>query len=144
MKQNYYHIERENDYKYIFPRFIIEKDTNYIFFLKGMVGAGKSTFIRLFIKYMQDNINVTSPTFPIINEYKLVNYTVFHYDLYRIKSQKELLEIGIDDYLNQNALHFFEWPDKFLNFLPRPDFDIDIDVIDESRIIKIIENDESE
>ncbi len=107
MKQNYYHIERENDYKYIFPRFIIEKDTNYIFFLKGMVGAGKSTFIRLFIKYMQDNINVTSPTFPIINEYKLVNYTVFHYDLYRIKSQKELLEIGIDDYLNQNALRFY-------------------------------------
>ncbi|MBS83133.1 MAG: tRNA (adenosine(37)-N6)-threonylcarbamoyltransferase complex ATPase subunit type 1 TsaE [Gammaproteobacteria bacterium] len=94
--------------------------------------------------YIYDDINITSPTFPIINEYITDNYKIFHYDLYRIKSHKELLEIGIDSYLNQNALHFFEWPNEFKSLLPKPNFEINLDVIDESRILKIITNHEKE
>ena len=52
MKKNYYHIINESNYDYIFRNLTIKKSKNYIFFLTGEVGSGKSTFIRLFIKYI--------------------------------------------------------------------------------------------
>ena len=91
-----------------------------VFFLSGDLGAGKTTFARLFINSIFDkkNINrpknIKSPSFPIMINYSLAEYDICHYDLYRLKDKSELLEIGIlEDF--KNNISIIEWPDLILN-----------------------------
>ena len=107
-------------------------------FLNGEVGSGKTTLVRYFMKYMNTNSQVTSPTFTLINEYTCTGNNIFHYDLYRLKSSRELLEIGIDHYMEQDGFHFFEWPENFLSHLPTPDIEINLTILEGSRLIKVI------
>ena len=90
-------------------------------------------------KVLVTNLNktITSPTFTLINEYQLDQIKIFHYDLYKIKSTQELIDIGINDYLNQNALHFFEWPKNCASLLPRPNVIIDLINVHSGRLIKV-------
>jgi len=94
-------------------------------FLFGEIGTGKTTFVKNFInnlqKKNQENITeVPSPTFNILNEYKIKNLDIYHYDLYRVKDKEELQNLGkIDE--NSNALIFVEWPEllkkNILNYI---------------------------
>ena len=86
-----------------------------VLFFYGDIGVGKTTFIKYLINNLQ-KINrsklteVTSPTFSIVNEYKLGNNKILHYDLYRIKDKKELKNIGLlENY--KDALLLIEWPE---------------------------------
>ena len=86
-----------------------------VLFFYGDIGFGKTTFIKYLINNLQ-KINrsklteVTSPTFSIVNEYKLGNTKILHYDLYRIKDKKELKNIGLlENY--KDALLLIEWPE---------------------------------
>ena len=86
-----------------------------VLFLYGDIGVGKTTFIKYIINNLQKTYHskltqITSPTFSIINEYKVRNIKVLHYDLYRIKDKKELKNIGLlEDY--KNSLTLIEWPE---------------------------------
>ena len=86
-----------------------------VLFFYGDIGVGKTTFIKYLINNLQ-KINrsklteVTSPTFSIVNEYKVGNPKILHYDLYRIKDKKELKNIGLlENY--KDALLLIEWPE---------------------------------
>ena len=86
-----------------------------VLFFYGDIGGGKTTFIKYLINNLQ-KINrsklteVTSPTFSIVNEYKVGNTKILHYDLYRIKDKKELKNIGLlENY--KDALLLIEWPE---------------------------------
>ena len=94
---------------------IAEKVSNgdYIFLI-GEIGVGKTTFTRNFINYVQKKkgmkqTEVLSPTFNLLYEYEIKNLKVMHYDLYRIKKNKELDELGI---FNENfsSIKIIEWP----------------------------------
>ena len=94
-------------------------------FLFGEIGTGKTTFVKNFInnlqKKNQENITeVPSPTFNILNEYKIKNLDIYHYDLYRVKDKEELQNLGKID-KNSNALIFVEWPEllkkNILNYI---------------------------
>ena len=86
-----------------------------VLFFYGDIGVGKTTFIKYLINNLQ-KINrsklteVTSPTFSIVNEYKVGNTKILHYDLYRIKDKKELKNIGLLEN-NKDALLLIEWPE---------------------------------
>ena len=95
---------------------IAEKVSNgdYIFLI-GEIGVGKTTFTRNFINYLQKKkrikqTEVLSPTFNLLYEYEIKNLKVMHYDLYRIKKNKELDELGI---FNENfsSIKIIEWPE---------------------------------
>ncbi len=91
---------------------IKEKDC---IFLIGEIGVGKTTFTKLLINYLQrkDNLKpseVLSPTFNLLYEYDLKKFKIMHYDLYRLKEEKELRNLGIFKD-NQNAIKIIEWPD---------------------------------
>ena len=87
-----------------------------IFLLKGDLGVGKTTFARLFINSLFDKYkvkrprNIKSPSFPIMINYPLMNYEINHYDLYRVVSESELLEIGFYEDIEKN-ISIIEWPD---------------------------------
>jgi len=91
-----------------------------IFAFYGEMGAGKTTFIKELCKQLQVLDTVSSPTFAILNEYvtKSQGKSIFHFDLYRLKSYTEMLDIGYEDYFFSGNYCFLEWPEKIQNLLP--------------------------
>ena len=87
---------------------------NDCIFLIGEIGVGKTTFTRYLINYLQEKrgekiTEVLSPTFNLLYEYDLKGIKIMHYDLYRIKDEKELKQLGI--FLdNQATIKIIEWP----------------------------------
>ena len=70
------------------------------------------------MKILGGESKVSSPTFSIVNEYKVKSDIVYHFDFYRIKNQIEALDIGIEDYFYSGNWNFVEWPDKIKPLLP--------------------------
>jgi len=90
-----------------------------IFAFHGEMGAGKTTFIKTICEHLNVTDTVSSPTFAIINEYVTEDSgSVYHFDLYRIKSWTEMLEIGYEDYFFSGNYCLLEWPEKIVNLLP--------------------------
>lgn len=91
-----------------------------IFAFFGKMGAGKTTLIKEICKYLKVEDVVCSPTFAIINEYHTKeNESVFHFDFYRIKSEKEAFDIGYEDYFYSGNYCFIEWSEKITELLPQ-------------------------
>ncbi len=134
----YYYADTEDNYHKILIDNNLSNLKNYIFFLKGDIGSGKTSIVRSFINIHKTNKVITSPTFTLVNEYKFDNLRIFHYDLYKVENSKELLEIGINDYLNQEGIHFFEWPDKYETILPKPNIIFELISLDTGRLVKVI------
>ena len=102
----------KSDYIKLFD-LIQKKDKSLkIFLFTGQVGSGKTTMIKSFSKKLSVINNTSSPTFNIINEYKDDNKkSIYHLDLYRLKSINDLVEIGFEEYINSGNYCFIEWPE---------------------------------
>ncbi|MDH1882536.1 tRNA (adenosine(37)-N6)-threonylcarbamoyltransferase complex ATPase subunit type 1 TsaE [Empedobacter sp. GD03797] len=85
---------------------------------EGEMGAGKTTFIKEFVKALGTNDEVSSPTFSIVNEYETDKGKVYHFDFYRLNHEDEALDFGIEEYLYSNQYCLMEWPNKIANFIP--------------------------
>ena len=90
-----------------------------VIFLYGQIGVGKTTFVRLLVNNYEDEkklkkSEVLSPTFNIVFEYDIRDFTIEHYDLYRIKNEKEIKNIGLFVNLNKN-ITIVEWPELIKN-----------------------------
>src|SRR3989338_8137336 len=94
-----------------------------ILLLSGELGAGKTSLVKGIAKGLGIKHEITSPTFTLMNVYKLRTEnselrTLIHIDTYRLKDEKELLEIGVEDYLGKpNTICVIEWPEKISNLL---------------------------
>ena len=111
---------------------IIANATSKTLCFYGEMGAGKTTLIKALVKKIGNIETVNSPTFGIVNEYQHKNGEVlgFHFDFYRLNDETEALDLGFEDYLNQNVWVFIEWPEKISSFLPEDKTDISIQIID--------------
>lgn len=89
--------------------------------LKGPLGAGKTTFVRGVLRGLGYKGTVKSPTFTLVEEYRLRAFTVYHVDLYRLSSPEEVAFIGLSDYFHKKSVVFIEWPEKGTGFLPKGD-----------------------
>ena len=88
--------------------------------LTGELGSGKTTLSQSIIKNIMIIDDVSSPTFNIVNEYRDNNYTIYHFDFYRLEDENELFGIGFDDYLSdKKSIMLIEWADKFMDMLPK-------------------------
>ena len=90
-----------------------------VIFLYGQIGVGKTTFVRLLINNYENEkklkkSEVLSPTFNIVFEYDMKDFTIEHYDLYRLKNEKEIKNIGLFVNLKQN-ITIVEWPELIKN-----------------------------
>ena len=78
--------------------------------LSGPLGAGKTTIAKKVIEYFGCEEVVTSPTFNLVQIYDELYYPIWHIDLYRLKNQEELIEIGLEEAFHE-AICLLEWPD---------------------------------
>lgn len=99
-------------------RKLLEESKTKTILFKGEMGSGKTTLISAMVKILGGESKVSSPTFSIVNEYKVKSDIVYHFDFYRIKNQIEALDIGIEDYFYSGNWNFVEWPDKIKPLLP--------------------------
>lgn len=105
-------------------------------FLSGDLGAGKTTLARAILRALGYQGKVKSPTYTLVEIYQInENMRLFHFDLYRINTPDELLEIGIDDYLQKDAILLIEWPEKASDLLPEPTLLCQIDTVGDARSI---------
>jgi tRNA threonylcarbamoyladenosine biosynthesis protein TsaE len=86
--------------------------------LCGELGAGKTHFVKGLAAGLRADAEVTSPTFTLIHEYLGGGLPLYHFDLYRLETEDELLRIGFDDYLDAGGVLALEWADKFPALLP--------------------------
>lgn len=104
--------------------------------LYGTLGVGKSVLSRAFIQNLVGKTEVPSPTFTLVQSYDAPNYTIYHFDLYRIKSPEEIFEIGVEEAM-YDGVCLVEWPDKMRPYLPRDSFRVEIIAQGNSRQVKI-------
>lgn len=96
----------------------------HILLLSGDLGAGKTALVKGIAKGLGIKNEITSPTFTLMNTYPINNKRtpnlnqMVHIDTYRLKHEKELIEIGAEDYLGKdNTICLIEWPEKIINLL---------------------------
>ena len=109
-----------------------------VFAFYGKMGAGKTTFIKAICEELGVEDVITSPTFAIVNEYQVLDNTIYHFDFYRIKKLEEVYDMGYEDYFYSGSLCFIEWPELIEDLLPDDAVKVEIaEQADGSRIIKI-------
>jgi len=90
--------------------------------LSGELGSGKTAFTKFLAKYLGIKENIISPTFTIINSYKIKNasHKLIHIDCYRLKDSEKLLDLGFNDILqDRNSIVVIEWAERVKKFLPK-------------------------
>lgn len=97
---------------------ILANTTSKTLLFYGDMGVGKTTLIKELAKRIGVQDTLSSPTFSIVNEYVLDSDKLFHFDFYRITSEEEVLDIGIEDYFESPHWKLIEWPEKVEKFLP--------------------------
>jgi len=111
-------------------------------FLYGEIGVGKTTFVRFLINQLEvenriKKSDILSPTFNIVYDYEIKKLKILHYDLYRLKKYKDILELGIFENLKNN-ITIVEWPELIK---PKPKDRVDIffkySKLEDSRIAKV-------
>lgn len=108
--------------------FIANMDDRTVFAFHGIMGAGKTTFIKALCEELGVEDVINSPTFAIINEYRseTTGELIYHFDFYRINKLSEAEDIGTEDYFYSGALCFIEWPEKVEDLLPGDVVDVTI------------------
>ncbi len=83
------------------------------------MGVGKTTLIKEIVKELGVTGNSSSPTFSLVNEYESkTGETIYHFDLYRLNTEMEAYDMGIDEYFYSGNWCFIEWPEKVPHLLP--------------------------
>lgn len=116
---------------------LVEKPA--IIFLEGQLGAGKTTFVRGFLRQLGFEGHVKSPTFTLIETYECDHVQIVHADLFRLKDPRELDAIGFRDYFADNTICIIEWASYASEWLPKPQLLCTLKIADDDvgRVLEI-------
>lgn len=112
---------------------LIQKTRSKTLLFYAEMGVGKTTLIKELVKQLGSDDVVSSPTFSLVNEYQSANGPMFHFDLYRIEEETEVMDIGFEEYLYDDHWVFIEWPEKIPNLLPEDAQKINIRRMEDGR-----------
>lgn len=109
----------------------------WVVYLRGDLGAGKTTLVRGLLRALGYEGRVKSPTYTLLESYDLSRFVLQHYDLYRMIDPREWLDAGFRDECNASTLCIVEWPEKAKGLLPKPDIEIRLELAGEGRKARI-------
>ncbi len=102
-----------------------------VWVINGEMGAGKTTLAKSICRELSVTEVVSSPTFSIINEYKTAEgKSIFHFDFYRLKSEVEAFDIGVNEYFESGSICLVEWAEKIPSLIPEHYFEITLQIND--------------
>ncbi|MBI3898559.1 MAG: tRNA (adenosine(37)-N6)-threonylcarbamoyltransferase complex ATPase subunit type 1 TsaE [Gammaproteobacteria bacterium] len=109
-----------------------------LIFVRGPLGAGKTTFVRGLLRGLGHEGVVKSPTFTLVEPYNFGEVSLYHFDLYRLTQPQELEFLGLRDYLAGDNICIVEWPERAGGILPAPDLDVMIQLNDkQGRLVQL-------
>ena len=108
-----------------------------IIYLRGQLGAGKTTLVRGFLRGMGYGAAVKSPTFTLVEPYEAAEWRLYHLDLYRIQKADELVYLGLRELQDHNVIVLVEWPERGEAYLPPADIVLVIDYAEHGRRVSL-------
>ena len=105
---------------------------NAVITLDGGLGAGKTTFVRHLLQALGVQGSIKSPTYAVMEAYD-VGWPVSHFDFYRFQDPQEWEDAGFRDVFAMPGLKLCEWPDRVQALLPRPDLEVHLVALDDTR-----------
>lgn len=106
--------------------------------MRGEMGVGKTVFTRGFVSFF-GRANVKSPTYTIVNEYRLGAKNIYHFDLYRIADGDDLESIGYHEYVESDAYSIVEWSERVPEYIPDDAITVTISRVAEDEAARDIE-----
>jgi len=117
-------------------RFASVLEPPIVIYLRGDLGAGKTTFARAYIRALGFSGYVKSPSYGLLETYEVAGQRVLHLDLYRIEDPEELEFLALRDLFTEKTVLLAEWPERGESALPAPDLLLYFIEMDESRFIR--------
>ncbi|SEK29803.1 tRNA (adenosine(37)-N6)-threonylcarbamoyltransferase complex ATPase subunit type 1 TsaE [Nitrosovibrio tenuis] len=108
-----------------------------IIFLSGNLGAGKTTLVRGILRGLGYKEKVKSPTYNLIEVYKISKLYLYHFDFYRFENPHEWEEAGFREYFNTDSICVVEWAEKVGGLLPTADLRFFIHIAEAGRDVEI-------
>jgi len=114
-----------------------------VVYLRGELGAGKTTLVRGVLNALGYGGRVKSPTYTLVEPYRIAGLDLRHFDLYRMHDEDEWEAAGFRDEFNGRNIFFIEWPEHALGLIPQADVNIDFEIHAQGRKINIQANTET-
>jgi len=108
-----------------------------IIYLVGDLGAGKTTFVRGFLRGLGHAGRVPSPTYTLIEPYDLAGYAVSHIDLYRLQSPGEVASLALAELSGSGTIMLIEWPENGGHGVPPADLRIELEIDGQRRVMRL-------
>ncbi len=108
-----------------------------VIYLRGNLGAGKTTLVRGVLHALGYGGRVKSPTYALLETYQAAGLELRHFDLYRLHSEEEWDMAGFRDEFDGNNIFFIEWPEQALGLIPPADLEIDFSIVAQARSVAI-------
>jgi tRNA threonylcarbamoyladenosine biosynthesis protein TsaE len=102
-------------------------------YLRGELGAGKTTLVRGLLRALGHQGRVKSPTYSLVEPYVDLRLNLYHFDFYRFKDRSEWLSSGFREHFNPESLCIVEWPERAGDLIAPPDLDIELRYAGEGR-----------
>ena len=99
--------------------------------LYGDLGAGKTTFTRALVNYFDTTVTTSSPTFSLVNIYP-TDPKIYHFDLYRIQSESDIVDLGLEEYYDAGGIVVVEWAEKCGRLHPKRYYRVELGILSET------------
>ena len=109
-----------------------------VVYLQGDLGAGKTAFCRALLRSCGVTGRIKSPSYALLETYKVSNLYFYHLDFYRFSDPREWLDAGFRDVIRPDAVVLIEWPEKAAGLLPPPDLHLDLNYADSGRDVTLV------
>lgn len=131
------HLARERDTEALGAQLAKALEPGLVVYLRGDLGAGKTTLARAILRGLGYPGKVKSPTYTLVELYRVSKLNLYHFDLYRFSDPLEWEDAGFRDYFNPESVCLVEWPEKGDGVLPPADLEITLKTRDGGRSVDV-------